>query len=439
MASLAAFELDDADHGSMHGELNSDEMASVTITVPEGTSRLDVVLAWNENAPALLGRAVLSDLNLYLDKDGDCANSAFGEFSSKSPIDSVEWLLLKDPEPGTYELKVVPENGFDEAVLYGATWVMLSDDDPELSITSDINSISLCSGERLSLDLHVEVSSHIATGTAVHVMCRKTPTMDDDADVEEGEEAESNMNCPAYLDADVTWLPGSKTSRLDGTEFDLGFDSFGQPVHLGTVTAEHGRDLTLRVPASVIEEVGPHTLYFVATSWNGKSSSTAIQVIVDGSTFDTYARASTPANDDIYDADAIGNSLSSGVLDADLILATRQSGEPMLRPSFSDAIAKLPLSDRTQYHASADVEFARNDSVRYKVDTSTEADLITFGGIPDGVGVSVYHARKPTEVRSLQTTGVRQQITLRACLPISSLILHTLSRCMRMTMSCHLS
>ena len=99
-ASLVAFESEHADHDSMHGELDSDEMASQTITVPEGTSRLDIVLAWNENAPSALGKAVLSDLNLYLDRDADCESSACGEYSSQSKIDSVEWFAHQGPGAG---------------------------------------------------------------------------------------------------------------------------------------------------------------------------------------------------------------------------------------------------------------------------------------------------------------------------------------------------
>ena len=383
-ASLVAFESEHADHDSMHGELDSDEMASQTITVPEGTSRLDIVLAWNENAPSALGKAVLSDLNLYLDRDADCESSACGEYSSQSKIDSVEWLLIKDPEPGTYELKVVPENSFDEPVLFGATWVMLADDDPELSITANMGNVSLASGDRLELELSVESSAYVATGTTVHVMCRKEPS---EEPPEEGEEPVNDMNCPDYLTGDVTWLPGTKASRGDGTVSDFSLASFAEPVHIGAITSEHGRDLTLRVPASVIAEVGPHTLYFVATSWNGKSASTAVEVIVDGS-FDVHALASTPTNDAIDDAMSLTG--DADVLDVDLILATRESGEPMLRPSFADEIVKIPLAQRVNVHNSFDIEFARNNSVWYRVDTSTDAELLTFGSIPDGVGVSIY-------------------------------------------------
>ena len=387
-ASLVPHDLDGVEHGSVKGEMNSDAMATTTITVPAGTSRLDVVLAFNEPASPALDRTVLSNLDLYLDKGGDCGASACGEYSSKSKIDTVEWLLIKDPEPGIYELKVVPQNAFDAPVLFGASWVMIDDDVPELSITSDTDRVSIESGDRVKVELSIDASGYIANGVTVHAMCRANPVP--------GEEDEEDMNpCDAYVEESAAWLPGSVSSRGDGTRTSLASDSFSAPVPIGSVTAGSGKDLTLRLSGSVVAEVGSHTLYLVATSWNGKSAYKAVDVIVDGEFTiqgedEIPPRATAPANDDIDNAIALSG--DSGVLQSDLILATREPGEPMLRDSFLVAIVKFPISsvDNINYNDSEDYEYVRNNSVWYKVDAPENPLLLGFGDIPPNVGVNIY-------------------------------------------------
>ena len=385
-ASLVPHGLDGVDHGVIHGEMNSDGMASTTITVPEGTARLDIVLAFNEPSSPALNRTVLTNLDLYLDRDANCGGGACGEYSSKSEIDTVEWILIKDPAPGDYELKVLPANAFDSPALFGAAWVMLEDDVPELSITSETTSVILDKGDRFEIDLNIGASGYVANGVTVHVMCRANLVPAE----EEGEDDENP--CDAYSGATVGWLPGSVLSRGDGTTkslTDQPFNLFTAPIPVGAVTADSGKDMTLRLAGSSIAEVGTHTLYFVATSWNGMADHHAVNVVVDGDA-DLPSRAMPPANDNIDNAIALtGN---SGVLQPDLILATREGGEPMLRDSFSIVLVKFPLSsDGNLNYAESEVfEYTRNNSVWYTVDAADKPTLLGLGGIPGNVGINIY-------------------------------------------------
>ena len=385
-ASLAPHGLDDVDHGVIHGEMNSDGMASTMITVPEGTARLDIVMAFNEPASPALNRTVLSNLDLYLDRDANCGGGACGEYSSKSEIDTVEWILIKDPAPGDYELKVLPANAFDSPALFGAAWVMIEDDLPELSITSDTTSVILDKGDRFEIDLNVGASGYVANGVTVHVMCRANLIPAE----EEG--ADDKNPCDAYSGATVGWLPGSVVSRGDGTTKDLTgqpFNRFSFPIPVGAVTAESGKDLTLKLSGTPVGEVGAHTLYFVATSWNGMSDHHAVNVVV-GDDADLPPRAMPPANDDIDNAIALTG--EKGVLQPDLILATRESGEPMLRDSFATALIKFPISsdDNLDYALFEDIEYVFHNSVWYTVDSQDKPALLLLSGIPGNVGVNVF-------------------------------------------------
>ena len=382
-ASLVPHDLDGVDHGLLEGEMNSDSMASTMITVPEGTTRLDIVLAFNEPMSSAFRQAVQSNVDLYLDKGADCGGGACGEYSSKSKIDTVEWLLIKDPQPGTYELKVVPANAFDMPVLFGAAWVMIDDDVPELSLTSETNSVLLDKGDRLTVDLNIGTSGFVANGVTVHVMCRANliPA--------EEEDEEPKNPCDAYAEPGVGWLPGSSLSRGDGTVSDMGLNSFSAPIPVGAVTSTSSKDLTLRLSGGTIGAVGSHTLYFVATSWNGMSDHHVLDVFVDGDS-DLPARAVSPANDNIDNAIALTG--DSGTLQPDLILATREAGEPMLRDAFLLAIVKFPISsdDNLNFADNEDLEYVRNNSVWYKLTAPNKPTLLALGNIPENVGVNVY-------------------------------------------------
>ncbi len=77
------------------------EYGTVEIEVAAGTARLDVVMTWDERPAETFADPVLNDLDLWLDQGADCGTGACGEFSSRSEIDNVEWVIVHDPAPGT--------------------------------------------------------------------------------------------------------------------------------------------------------------------------------------------------------------------------------------------------------------------------------------------------------------------------------------------------
>ena len=85
--------------GGAVSNLDGGEYAHHDIEVPDNTSRLDLVMTWDEPPTDTIGQAVLNDLDLWLDRDGDCGSAACGERSSTSRKDNVEWIILRNPPP----------------------------------------------------------------------------------------------------------------------------------------------------------------------------------------------------------------------------------------------------------------------------------------------------------------------------------------------------
>ena len=375
VASLIPFELDDVDQGFSMGDLTSDEVASTKITVPEGVARLDIVLTWLEPTAGGFGQTVLSNLDLYLDRDSDCEESACGEFSSRSSVDNVEWLLIKDPEPGTYEVKAVPANAFDNAVQFGIAWVLIEDDVPELSISTDSNTIQANSEGITEITLNVYSSSYVAAGSTLHIMCRQGS-------------GEDESTCPERAFSRSNWLPGSTVNRYDGTSMQLDIQEIGEPVHLGSITNSSVRTVKLRFPSEFTQRVGTHSLYFVATSWNGKSSYEIIDVVVDDESEGLPEHEIEPSNNSIEETMYLTDEM--GTLDLDFILATREPGEPIHRLSDIPSQKKLFSHNNIRADALQDTMNARYNSVWFAIEAPEDVTQLTFNGISDGVLINIY-------------------------------------------------
>ena len=72
------------ENGAATSTLTGGSYGFQDIVVPEGASRLDLVLAWDEPPADTIGSTVLNDLDLWLDKDADCDTAACGEYASTS-------------------------------------------------------------------------------------------------------------------------------------------------------------------------------------------------------------------------------------------------------------------------------------------------------------------------------------------------------------------
>ena len=87
-ARTSILDRDDVDGwvgGSATAELEEGTYAYQDIVVPEDATRLDVVMTWDEPPTDAIADAVLNDLDLWLDKDGDCEQVACGEHVFRLP------------------------------------------------------------------------------------------------------------------------------------------------------------------------------------------------------------------------------------------------------------------------------------------------------------------------------------------------------------------
>ena len=122
-------------------EVGDGEYGYRDIEVPAGASRLDIVMTWDEQPADTLASTVLNDLDLWVDRDADCAPSqpaACGNAASRSTKDNVEWLILRNPLPGTYRLKVVPKYARTDTPRAALAWTVIrGPSTPQLAVSTD--------------------------------------------------------------------------------------------------------------------------------------------------------------------------------------------------------------------------------------------------------------------------------------------------------------
>ena len=335
-------------HGGDHGTVEPGEVYEYQIEVPEGSARIDIVLTWIESPnEAIASVPVAANLDLYLDKDGDCGAATCGEFASTSEIDNVEWIIVKDPEPGSYTLRFVAINDFVGSVQTGISWTTIADrDSPTLSISAPEQSLEIESGHSFEVALDVSVDGFLSSGTTVHVVCR----------------SESETGCDGY--EDNHWLPSSHVNRSDGTKI-LVDSPIEVAVPIGEVRFGVTRSLTLVVPRDVATE--SHTLFFIASSWNARSALVSLDIKPDGS--QGNIQAVQPENDAIANAVMLGG--ESGETTLDLLLTTREPGEPIFSTERGGSGVKKFFSDTRLNQHSYDAEmqsYSRHGSVWFLIE-----------------------------------------------------------------------
>ena len=367
-------------HGGDHGTVEAGQSYEYEIEIAENTARLDIVLTWTESpSEAVAPATVVANLDLYLDKDGDCGSPDCGEFASTSEIDNVEWIVVKDPEPGSYTLRVLGVNDFREAVKTGIAWTTIADDDtPTLMVNTEESTSAIESGSRFEVELDVSVDGFLSAGTTLHMVCR----------------SESETGCAGYEQA--SWLPTSHLSRKDGTRTTID-TPVDVAVPLGEISVGDRKDVSLVVPRGVATE--NHTLFFVVSSWNAESGVAAIQVSPNGD--ESVVLRSKPSNDSIMNASSLSG--DSGEVVLDLLLASREPGEPMLRGEGGGGGVKKFFFDSQIDQRNFDEEmqsYARHGSVWFSIETeragpyrlSVEPDRVS-----EGTWLSVFEGQTPIE------------------------------------------
>ena len=307
--------------GGAISELEAGQYAYHDIVVPEGASRLDLVMTWDEPPTDTIGSAVLNDLDLWLDRDGDCGAGACGEHVSASRVDNVEWIILRNPQPGVYRAKVVARRVYTAAPRAALAWTVIRGaSTPNLKIAADKGII--IGGLENELTLTVTAGEYVAAGTRLHIDCR---------------DAGDSSGC------NEVQIHTMDVSREDGVTVDLS-DELGVPVPIGQAFFRSspillgssiplgeisvGEAQEIEFVVSYNGEANPVRLYFTASAWNAEAASVSVGVRTGSS--DQAEIAGKPPNDDFAAAASIEG--VEGTLPLDLLLATPEPGEPLFTP-----------------------------------------------------------------------------------------------------------
>ena len=271
------------------------------IEVPEGASRLDVVLAWDEPPADTIGSSVLNDLDLWLDKDGDCEVAACGEYASTSRWDNVEWIIVKDPAPGTYRAGVVARRVYTAAPRAGLAWnVVRGPATPTLHLALD--EMRTLAERRYRVALSLSVDGYVAAGARVGFSGCSTA---------------AGTGCG--LDVEARPVTGE-----DGIAHS---PSTLEEALVGEVAAGERQRVVFDVD---FFDDDAKRLYFTADAWNANAAIVSIP-LPGGSGTPPAGEVAPPANDDFADATAVDG--ASGSIEVALEAATFEPGEPSVRDS----------------------------------------------------------------------------------------------------------
>ena len=306
-ARASILNLDDPNGWTSSGvtaEVNHKEVVYHDIEVPDSASRLDVVLTWDEPNSDTIANQVLNDLDLFLDHEADCGTGACGDYSSVSSVDNVEWIIIKDPDPGTYRIKVSGSRVFTN-LRAGVAWTIIRGASaPQLSISANQESfVSSGSLHDHTVKLTVESSSYIASGTTLYVDCR---THDNNPCSSFG----SNISNRKY-DGNISREDGMTIEQKQVGEFLLGEVAYGEK-----------QELTLQLFSDLTEDLNIH---FTTSAFNAASSSTSVQFLVEDSDGSDLTNPEPPSNDTSTAPIVLVD--SEGSIEVDPLIASTESGE----------------------------------------------------------------------------------------------------------------
>ncbi len=293
--------------------MEDDTYAYQDIEVPEGASRLDVVMTWDEPPADTIASSVLNDLDLWVDYQADCGSGSCGEYSSQSKIDNVEWVIVQDPEPGTYRVKIAAQRVYTDAPRAAVAWnIIRGDSTPQLSVTTDQEIYEAESGQAHDhvVELTVSTDGYVAAGTRLHIDCRN---MD-------------NEPCDSigFLGTNSRHLQGTYAG-LSTREDGVGIKFEGhESIALGEIGQGEEQHVLLQL-ASLSEE--PIRIFFTATAWNASAGNASIVFKETDSDIDTDNVPQPPPNDTFESATSLNEQM--GALEIDTLLATSESGEPI--------------------------------------------------------------------------------------------------------------
>ena len=297
--------------------LRNDSYGFRDIEVPAGASQLTIVLTWDEPPADTIGSTVLNDLDLWLDQGADCAEAACGEHSSISRRDNVEWIIVRDPAPGTYRVRVVPHRVYTAPPRAGLAWtVVRGASTPNLRLAVD--EVRPMGERRFQVALSLSADAYVAAGAQIaQDACR----------VEDGASEEAQNTCsPNSRISLVTAEDGVENSPPPTTSVDSAW--------LGEVGV--GERQRVEYDVDMSDTPSAARLYFTASAWNAHGATASVPIPASADLSDAGeppAEVPSPANDDFAAAERLDG--ATGSVASDLLATTFEPGEPLPVP-YSD-------------------------------------------------------------------------------------------------------
>ncbi len=330
-------------------ELEDGEYGWVDIDVPDGASRLDLVLTWDEPPTDTVASAVLNDLDLWLDYGGDCATEPCGEYESTSRVDNVEWIIVRNPAPGMYRAKVAATRVYTDPPRAALAWTtILGASTPNLNITVDKELVEVEDQfEERELTVSLTTDEYVAAGTRLHVDCRSV----------------DGAPCPPW------WVRFS-AERKDGIPQQVEART-GESIAIGELAA--GETWKAKVAFGNLsgDISGAHRLYFKASAWNAKAAGISVLTRTTGAEVSEVPEALATGNDGFVSATAIDG--EEGSVGLDLIRAQTEPGEPVFTSWFGRPAGSAwyewtaPSDGMVNFGVTHDVNPESADTVRVDV------------------------------------------------------------------------
>jgi hypothetical protein len=230
------------------GNLSSWFYASEPVVVPAGTRRLAIALTWDE-PPASSGasRAVMYNIDLWVDRDGDCVDptGGCGEYASTSTVDNVEYVVIENPPAGTYKVKIVPTSVPNIVLPWGLSAMIIRGDPAPRATAYTTGTANPAVGEAFGVTVNVSTPSYVASGVHVEpvtVPAGVTPLFREMVRLDGVTMLYGNP--PAGVSSGMTLGNVIPNLNRSGTWYFKG-DSPGTKTFVFRVWAENGTDFTI--------------------------------------------------------------------------------------------------------------------------------------------------------------------------------------------------
>ena len=393
--------------GTATTEVDDGEYAYVDIEVPPGASRLDIAMTWDEPPADVVVAPVLNDLDLWLDLGADCSDGPCGERASTSRIDNVEWIVVRDPEPGTYRAKIVANRVYTGPPHAAVAWTVIRGSaTPSLAVEAENRALATSGDGQLiwnEVSLELTTSAYVAAGTRLHFACRGAA-----ADCAEVVIAELNIDRLDGTNADGSAAVSGEMEAPDSVPLDA-------KIPIGEIAAGESRRARMQI---AFGGEAPIRLYAIASAWNADSASTSVLLRRPGDA-GNQSEAEVPTNDDFAAPTVVGG--VAGSVAVDLVRATSQPGEPLYEGGclnddcFSRSYWGCPLyRDRILFErprASAWYEWTASENGLAGFRLATEGEQ----GI-DGIVLSAYDGSRLAALRQLAVNHWEEPVFVGKCL-----------------------